>query len=222
MWAHTNTVWSTAPNLAHFISFPSSALLLAVRSSLSDHKKRRHHHRKKRHLVGPIPYQKATTTTIHWHQQFPLIWQQTHPLTTLLHFKSTANNTPQHLFLQRPSRPPTASSPVINYSAEKDTDEPVERERELKERKRERENQSFGKANLLLQRVWRSATGVGAKMRPRSIKSTSFCPSINDNAWIHAPPLFQQAILNLRKVHFRIYINFLCFFVMIYGNYNVV
>jgi hypothetical protein len=29
----------------------------------------------------------------------------------------------------------------------------VERERELKERKRERENQSFGKANLLLQRV---------------------------------------------------------------------
>jgi hypothetical protein len=50
-------------------------------------------------------------------------------------------------------RPPTASSPVINYSAEKDTDEPVERERELKERKRERENQSFGKANLLLQRV---------------------------------------------------------------------
>jgi hypothetical protein len=43
-----------------------------------------------------------------------------------------ADNIPQHLFLQRPSRPLTTSNLVINYSTEKDTDEPVERVRESK------------------------------------------------------------------------------------------
>lgn len=52
MWAHTNTVRSAAPNLAHFISFPSPALLLAIRSLFSGHKKRRRHHRKKRHFMA--------------------------------------------------------------------------------------------------------------------------------------------------------------------------
>jgi hypothetical protein len=64
-----------------------------------------------------------------------------------------ADNIPQHLFLQRPSRPLTTSNLVINYSTEKDTDELVERVRESKERKREREDQSFGRADLLLQRM---------------------------------------------------------------------